>query len=250
MEKRIKGRNIDINYKDTLDFFNSRGSDAPLKHKYNYVLFQDEHPELAIERDKYEKNKICNIIEFKKEDWVLDVGCGIGRWGEEILKRGLNYVGIDYSKQLLNIAADNLKDYKDRCKLIHCAAQDLMKGLSTESMVKEYDKVFVNGVMMYLNDKDLDRCLEDIAKLINRGRSTIYIKETVGTNERLTLNNFYSEDLKHEYTAIYRTAEEYENILKEKFVKIFKLNMLKSEDLFSDNLKNRAETKDYYFILN
>lgn len=249
MENRVKGKNIEIDYQDTLSFFNSRGSQAPLKHKYNYVLFQDEHPELAIERDQYEKHKICDMIDFKEGEWVLDIGCGVGRWGEEILSRNLNYVGIDYSEKLLEVAKDNLKEKEEHCTLIHCAAQSTFEGLTRADMKRQFDKVFINGVLMYLNDTDLSACLDDVGKVINLDHGIIYIKETVATEERLTLNKFYSNDLKHDYTAIYRTAEDYRRILTEKLVDKLGFQFTISEDLYSDELKNRKETKDYYYIL-
>ncbi len=249
MEDRIKGKSFDINYNDTLSFFNNRGSDVPLKHKYNYVLFQDEHPELAIERDRYEKDKILGLVEFKEDEWVLDVGCGVGRWGEEILSRNMHYVGLDYSETLLKVAEDNLKDKKDKCTLIQGAAQNIVKGLEQAGIKADFDKVFINGVLMYLNDADLSDCLEDVSKVIDKESCTIYIKETVATSERLTLNKFYSQDLKHDYTAIYRTIAEYTDSLTRIFVDKLGFEIIVSEDLFSEELKNRKETKDYFFIL-
>ena len=63
-ESRLKGSRVDIDYQDTLNFFNGRGNGKPLKHKYNYVLFQDDNPELAVERDLYEKKKILSQLSF------------------------------------------------------------------------------------------------------------------------------------------------------------------------------------------
>jgi Predicted methyltransferase (contains TPR repeat) len=249
MESRVKGKSIEINYNDTLDFFNSRGRVEPLKHKYNYVLFQDEHPELAIERDNYEKNKINGIIDFAKQDSVLDIGCGVGRWGEEVLSRGVRYIGIDYSEQLLDIADENLKQWKDNYTLINSSVQLLLEGLTGVNKLQTYDTIFINGILMYLNDADLATCFDQLGKVINQNKCVIYIKETIAVEERLTLNKFYSKDLKHTYTAIYRTAEEYRNLLIEKLVVPFNFTIDISEDLFPEDLKNRKETKDYFYIL-
>lgn len=104
MKNRIAGEKVEIDYKNTLHFFNNRGVDKELKHKYNYVLFQDDNPELAVLRDRQEKEKIVKALQWKEKEEILDIGCGIGRWGEEIGKMGLRYIGVDYSDNLLRIA--------------------------------------------------------------------------------------------------------------------------------------------------
>ena len=58
MPGRVYGKKVDIDYGDTLDFFENRGDGKELGSKYNYVLFQDDTPEIAVERDRQEKEKI------------------------------------------------------------------------------------------------------------------------------------------------------------------------------------------------
>lgn len=247
--QRIKGENVEIDYSDTLSFFNNRGNNTPLKHKYNYVLFQDEHPELAIERDSSEKKKINHILSYQSEECILDIGCGVGRWGEDILARGLYYVGIDYSDKLLEIAGQNLQDYEKNCTLIHSSVQNMMESLQKNDMLKRYDKIFINGVLMYLNDNDLMECMNNLGKLINLDKGAIYIKESVASEDRLTLNRFYSKDLKHDYTAIYRSVSEYDAVIKKYLLDLYGFQYLSRGELFENELKNRKETLDYYYIL-
>ena len=59
---------------------------------------------------------------------------------------------------------------------------------------------------MYLNDADLCACMEEIANLIDLTSGTIYIKESVSNEGRLTLNKFFSEDLKQAYAMGYNEA--------------------------------------------
>lgn len=79
MENRIYGNNVDINYSNTHEFFEQRGEGKNLKSIYNYVMFQDDNPELVILRDKQEKDKIGSILTWNQGEKVLDVGCGIAR---------------------------------------------------------------------------------------------------------------------------------------------------------------------------
>lgn len=248
MSKRILGEKIEIDYNATLAFFNGRGINKELKNKYNYVLFQDDNPELAQKRDQTEKKRISGLLTWKKDQVVLDLGCGIGRWGEEILKKGLIYVGIDYCEQFITIGKENLKEYVGRRELFQGGVQSFKEILQEQSQYQTYDKIFVNGVFMYLNDVDLEKSLYDIGT-VSGENCEIYIKETAALKERLTLNQIYSENLTQEYTAIYRSIAEYESLVNEILVDKFGFEMVKQEALFEEGLRNRAETLDYYFIL-
>lgn len=245
-ENRISGRSVDIDYNNTLDFFNSRGVDKKLEHKYNYVLFQDDNPELAILRDKQEKEKIGALLEWTRDETVLDIGCGVGRWGEEILSKGLNYVGVDYSENLLKIAEDNLKAYSNKT-LLHASFQEFSQTLLQNKINIKFDKIFINGVMMYLNDTDLQKGLEDVLDSCAE-HCELYLKESMGVEKRLTLSDFYSDSLSHNYTAIYRSIAEYKELFQANFIE-HGFTVISEGALFEENLQNRKETLDYYFIL-
>lgn len=58
MAERIIGDKVAIDYEDVRRFFDERGANEGFQSKYNYVLFQDDHPDLAVERDAAEKTKI------------------------------------------------------------------------------------------------------------------------------------------------------------------------------------------------
>lgn len=244
---RISEKHVDINYQNTLDFFNGRGSNKALGHKYNYVLFQDENPELAVLRDKQEKEKISSLLNWQQGQTVLDLGCGIGRWGEEILSRGgVNYVGIDYSKNLLDLAEKNLSDYPNK-KLLLASFQEFPEVLSKNNVQEKYDKIFINGVMMYLNDTDLEQGLKDVLQACGT-HCELYLKESMGAEKRLTLSDFYSDSLTQNYTAIYRSIEEYDELINKYFLNN-DFSMIAKGSLFDEKLKNRKETLDYYYVL-
>lgn len=255
MKERIIEEKIDIDYKKTQEFFENRGKNGKqLENKYNYVLFQDDHPELALERDEKEKKKILPYLFNSKdttsltEKTALDIGCGVGRWGEELLKHNVHYVGIDYSEHLLSIAKETLGNEKNQVQLIHGAVQELSDLLEREQLEKPFDLILINGVLMYLNDTDLIHVLETVSTLI--GENTIlYIKETVSKEQRLTLNQFYSKELTQNYSAIYRYVEDYTTLIEELFLEKGKMEWIASGELYEEELKNRKETVDYFYIL-
>lgn len=79
--------------------------------------------------------------------------------------------------------------------------------------------------------------------------SIICIRDPLGIDERLTLKEFYSEELKDNYNVIYRTRDEVMQVFEKTLLQAgFKVTQ--SEFLFSeDELNNRKETAQYYFIM-
>ena len=101
---------------------------------------------------------------------------------------------------------------------------------------------------MYLNDGDLLRSLQAVEKICEK-EAVICIREPVGIFERLTLKDFFSDELQDNYNAIYRTREELHTFLDEAFLqKGFAI----AEEGFlfdADILNNRKETAQYYYVI-
>ena len=90
--------------------------------------------------------------------------------------------------------------------------QSLKSSLEKEQESRNYDAILINGVLMYINDEDIDCCLEQVDHLLKKC-GFLYIKESVGVKERLTLVDFYSSELEANYNVIYRSIYEYTEIL-------------------------------------
>ena len=206
IENRFLGERIDISYEQVKEFFGKRVSEKK-KNDLNYVLYLDNTPEVAIERDRVEKEKLKSVVDIASGTRVLDVGCGIARWGEFFLKKGAYYVGVDATEGMINIAERGLSCYQTK-KLIVGDIQRLNSLLNANNEGQKFDIVFVNGVFMYLNDDDCLEVMKQISSCVNFNGKVI-INESMAEEERLTLNNFYSEDLSQSYSAIYRTVSEY-----------------------------------------
>ena len=109
--QRIKNQKIHIDDRQVKQFFDDRIK-KQLPYLLNYTNYQDNHPQLALERDKYEKQKIEPFLNLQSDSMVLDIGCGVGRWGKHILSKISSkgcYTGVDYSGQILNLARENLE---------------------------------------------------------------------------------------------------------------------------------------------
>lgn len=121
--ERIVGKNEDISYQSVEEFFEQRGNNH-LKHKYNYVIYLDDSPEVAMLRDKQAKQLVGEKLHVEEGMTVLDIGCGIGRWGEWFCPQGVSYIGIDGSPKMIERAQDNLAAF-DKKELIAGDARNL-----------------------------------------------------------------------------------------------------------------------------
>ncbi len=127
-----------------------------------YALIHPEHPNITLgfikDADlwnlwlesgiyRYVRRAIAEILEIGSGDKIVDFGCGSASpkfYSSLIGSSGL-YVGIDYSKPLLNIAEKKCRNEKliDRVRLIHSKAE------SRIHFNKNYDVAIISAVAEY-----------------------------------------------------------------------------------------------------
>ncbi len=94
---------------------------------------------------------------------VLEMGCGTGRVGIELAKRGNRVVGIDLSKEMINVCnakiVDRVQDFKGSMKTKHQDMQKLNLDEKFDVILFPY-RVF----QMLLSDKARRQCLERVRK--------------------------------------------------------------------------------------
>ena len=77
---RFKEGKVALDTDAVRQFFEQRGMSINAEHPLTSILYQDSHPEIAAERDLYERNLITPLLDLRPDSAVLDIGCGIGRW--------------------------------------------------------------------------------------------------------------------------------------------------------------------------
>ncbi|MEX5341768.1 class I SAM-dependent methyltransferase [Pseudomonas sp. I2] len=244
---RLKGERIDIDYRTTQAFFDARG-----KRDYANVLsttmYQDHSPELVEQRDQAEKRALAPQLQLHAGSRILDIGCGIGRWGWFIDEQvaDAQYLGIDFSPALIDKAST---EAQRRSKLGLRFQVMSATAIDPASLVlgAPFDLVIISGLLIYLNDEDCVNVLRHAGQLCAPG-GLIYVREPVGVAERFTLDRFYSNELEHEYSAIYRTIVELGQLMAHA-LEPGAFTAQAAEFLFPADLEKRAETRQYYTIL-
>lgn len=232
---RLYGENKDIDPDEVKNFFADRAN-RDLESDLSIVLFQDK--ENSEQRHIEEKKLLLEHIDVTGKK-VLEVGCGIGRWVEALHDKCESFLGIDYTEDLINIANESY-DY-DNCKFQLMSATDIK---ADELLIEPpFDIIIFSGVLMYINDEDIKLVFEELNKVGAEDKKLFIMEPISHMGERLTLKDFYSEGLEADYSAIYRTEDEYMELFK-----YLNHNKVFSDDLFED-LSDHSETHYKYFII-
>jgi len=239
---RVMKDKLELDYEKTKVFFSHRSNKYNENNPYSVTMYQDDHPELVLRRDKSEKEKLLPLLQLNSNSKVLDLACGVGRWADATAEYVNSYMGVDFSDELIKIAESRVQG--DNISFRTGSATDLPAVLSVD---ERYNRILIVGLFMYLNDKDV---LELSRKLCDycEPETTICIREPLGIDERLTVRDHFSSKLQDTYHAIYRTRDEIIGILNKTLLQQG-FNIAEEGFLFEDqSLNNRKETAQYYFI--
>lgn len=247
--KRIYAQNVDIDPESLKDFYKKRAMDKiSIDIDAPVVLCGDKDKSKIEAWTNFEMEHRFPLLCLDSDSVVLEVGCGTGRISKYITSVADTYVGIDYVKEFIDIiqTREDIQK-KDTTYFIHGSIQDLTDERIKYPVQKKFNRFIISGgVLMYIND---DEVITALSKLVERldEECVIYLSEPIAMKERLTLNKFYSDNLESEYSAIYRTEKEYNDIFKVLYKNGFELKV--SEEFFYEDIKNQNETKQWMFIL-
>lgn len=240
---RIHDRNVEINAQHVQDFFYKRAISYSPENPLTSVLYQDKNPEVAKQRDAHEKNLIAPMLLGSHFREILDVGCGIGRWADVFVNANHNYHGVDNSPALVDIAKNRFIQHRN-IRFYVAPANGISNCFSSEM---QFDVVIVSGLLLYINDEEVLKTFADIKNFLSP-TGIIYIREPLAISERLTLKDYYSEELNEVYNAIYRSVSEMETMLTHVFAGT-NVSFPPFMPLYvDDTLNNRVETKQFYTI--
>lgn len=242
---RITEEITDIDYNETKQFFKKRAGKFREDNPYSVTMYQDNNRDLVRERNRKEVDKLLPLLNLQKHSKVLDVGCGIGRWADALPEYIEAYCGVDFCGELIEIA--NGRNKKEHFFFCEGATNEIEQVLRKRERGL-YNTVLVIGNLMYLNDGDVETALSQIERVCEP-HAVICIREPVGIEGRLTLKDFFSEELKDNYNVIYRTRAELRNFFQNSFIE--KGFQIREEGFLfdEDKLNNRKETAQYYYIL-
>lgn len=239
MQTRIYADKIEIDNNSTKEFWENRANN--INNLQTVLLGSDKTGIEQNTRNEHEKLIVESVVKQIQNPRILDIGCGIGRWAENLINQFDSYTGVDFSEGFINFASEKFANYSN-IKFYNNSILNLDK----EILDSKFNFIICTGVLMYVNDTNLSKFFKTLKQMTNTCNiQNIYIQESISImDNRLTLNQFESKDLKTNYNAIYRTKQEYEE-----YFKTNKFDIIKTDLLLDNKSGAREETNAQYWIL-
>lgn len=203
-QRRIYGEKAQINETHVRNFYNKRAL-ASASGDAGAVLLGNQDPQALKAKNAYDQEQILPLI--GPETRVLDIGCGIGRVAGFILPNCDFYCGVDFSEEMVR-ATKQVCQSKGGNYTAHCLSALETADQNIDFYGGRFGAIIAAGVFMYVNDQNAHHIFQRLPDLLDE-HSSVYLSDPVGLQKRLTLRDFPSEALQAEYSAIYRTPEEY-----------------------------------------
>ena len=155
------------------------------------------------EKSHSEKDIITNLLNSKNKKFnsCIEIGAGTCQWSYILSKISKSLLATDTSKGMIELGQKYLSDNYPKIN-IKFFIGDICKEI--KPINSPYDLVFISGLILYLNQNQFSKML----KFINNhttNNATLILREPVGINKEYVLENVYSEELKTNYSAVYRT---------------------------------------------
>ena len=135
------------------------------------------------------------IRDVKRDGTVLDLGSGIGVWAEDFARRFSRVTAVERSRTLFQSLQRRCSPYANLLP-IH---GDVM----TFKPDACYNLIFLGGLLMYVNEKDVVDLLRKLVPCIEPDGMILCRESTVRGN---------AVALKDDYQVIYRSVSDYERI--------------------------------------
>jgi 2-polyprenyl-3-methyl-5-hydroxy-6-metoxy-1,4-benzoquinol methylase len=208
------------------EFWESRAKEHSLNESLTNL---EDDAELLAMKVRLEENKILPYLNWKGKR-IIDLGSGYGNWAFKFAEKGAKSVTcVDYIKELCEKGQRIAKENGVKNVIfINAAIQDFRPELIF------YDVVYIAGVSVHMNDTDYDKLIENIKSYTKPG-SYLILRDGTGVPTRHSFDKEYSERLKTNYSAIYRSRDEYVSLFKRAG-----FELIEDENMFpEDNPLNR-----------
>jgi SAM-dependent methyltransferase len=183
------------------EFYESQAQENPrhaavLGEPNDFAAAYREHQELAVFRE---------IVPLQSSTRFIEFGSGGGRWLEAVAATVRECAGVEFSNRCVEISRQRLADF-DNVSIHRSDIQDF-------DLESEFDVLYYAGVLLYLTDQELDRCLsKHLPHLTSDGY--VLIRDSVS----LTKTHPYPR--KQGYQTIYRSIETWQQILESHDLKL------------------------------
>ncbi|MBS0647927.1 MAG: methyltransferase domain-containing protein [Verrucomicrobia bacterium] len=171
--------------------------------------------------EKHEKAELLSYLPDLQGKKILDLGAGIGRFTRYFSSLAEHLTTVDMAPQFV---ARNRQDHAD-CSNITFLCSD---ALSLQMEDHSLDFIFLNWLLMYLEDHEVEVLLDRIHRWL-RPEGELFFRESCDVMR--------SKNTKNGYFAHYRSLSEYDAFVKEKFTLLKEGHLRTYVHCFADPLQ-------------
>ena len=170
---------------ESLDYFD--------KHAQEWRSKADGNNASTVNVIEERNNYVLNVAKERScLTSCLDIGCGTGELVCEIGKLSVPAVGVDYSPEMIELAAS-----KAVAEAVPLAKFECCSVFDYESQPNSFDLISANGFIEYISVAELDQLLDKVSEALEPGGSFV-----VGSRNRLfnlfSMNKFTLEEVRQE----------------------------------------------------
>jgi trans-aconitate methyltransferase len=136
--------------------------------------------------------------DLKQDATVLDLGSGIGTWAESFAQRFAQVTAVEGSRTLF--------DSLQKRAALYPNLRTLHGDVMTFEPDAKYDLVFLGGLLMYLDEKDVTALLLNLSKCLEPG-GIILCRESTVRDDAMSLRGTYQVN--------YRTVSDYQRLFEQ-----------------------------------
>lgn len=176
--------------------------------KYKKVALEsvanlEQDPENLQRKIDDETTKVFSWLGNMTGKSVLDLGAGVGQWSFRFAERGASKIlAVEYTSGLVDIGRIEAEQRNlSQVEFVVSAAENF-------NSKQKFDLVFISGLFVYLDDLQAGKLLAKLSNFV-RDDGCLVLRDGTSISERYNIDDCFSEHLGQNYSATYRTAEEY-----------------------------------------
>ena len=175
---------------------------------FNSIANLEQDPEGLALKVQLESEKVFGYLGDLAGKTVLDLGAGVGQWAFRFIERGAAHVtAVEYSAALAEIGQREA----ERRGITNL--DFVVSSAEAYTADRPFDIVFISGLFVYMNDDQAEKLAVELPRLC-RADTFLLLRDGTGIGTRHEINDRRSEHLQTNYSATYRTADQYESLFR------------------------------------
>lgn len=219
MDKETPSSPSLVSAKEVHQFWENRAKSMAMDDKVNLSNLEPD-VELAQEKQQQERAVLNTYLNPEASETMLDLGAGHGAWAVYYSKAVKKIDCVEFSNSMAAIAREYVASEKVDNVDIFCQAAQ------TYVSQEKYDVILISGLLIYLDEENFQQLLGNLVVLLKDG-GRIILRDGTARSIPYTITSQFSEGLQANYSAHYRTVDEYiEAFAKHKF------KIIRHQDMF------------------